>query len=75
MKYRDNMSAGELETLMAEIRELDNAYHENDMWQALLNEWWNMVNGNDWPTENAGRAFAGAWAELRKAALNHRGEP
>lgn len=74
MKYRDNMSPAELDALMVEVNSLDAAYRRaeelDDLGYALWQEWNNMVYG-EYPEFYEGDDYA----ELRRAALNHRGEP
>lgn len=64
MKYRDNMSTKELHQLLRELAALDNALaeaHRQDEANRVL-----YAPDPDYCDE---------YAELRRAALNHRGEP
>ena len=68
MKYRDNMTAQELERFMAEVKALNAAYAAADACAAAATH--DALNAepvpDEWEDENE---------TLRRAALDHRGRP
>jgi hypothetical protein len=63
MKYRDNMTLLEKEMLLRELRFIDNCLRQCDELRDLQQAVFNLECDID------------AEKELRKAALNHRGQP
>ena len=63
MKYRENMTMLEKQMLLRELKFVDDALRQMDSWSVLRRSLEQLEADID------------AEAELRKAALNHRGQP
>jgi hypothetical protein len=75
MKYRDNMSEAEITALLAECAEHDRAYAEAEAIVRAENDYWDRADADDdWMTDDT-LSDSAEMAILRKAALNHRGQP